>query len=176
MATNSQSEMRGPKHVSRYSSNVINEARLQRCQDILKNSEQSDRELNSMMTGLQIFQEDALRLGPNFSKQRTEFRSWIREAYITFDKEAWWWFTRLDTEAKLLRIGVDYDRVLAPLIAKCTRCRDAAGRPAQNLESNSVVTAESPFCRRTLRSLVSELSHEHRNGSPLLSCGDSPPV
>ncbi|MBZ5726685.1 MAG: hypothetical protein LAP87_17005 [Acidobacteriia bacterium] len=89
---------------------LLNDARLQLCIDILKNSTQNDQMLNSMNTSVNMFlkaQALASTSAAVREKERAQERAKIDEQYHEFDKVAWWWYPRLPTEAKLLRIPFD---------------------------------------------------------------------
>jgi hypothetical protein len=88
---------------------LINDARLQLCKDILQKSMQNNQMLNSMNTSVNLFlkaKSFAVSAATAQREQDAEL-SKIDEQYHEFDKVAWWWYPGLPTEAKLLRIEVN---------------------------------------------------------------------
>jgi|ERR1039458_2920483 hypothetical protein len=97
---------------------LINDARLQLCKDILQKSIQSDQMINSMNTSVNMFlkAQSFARSAAMAEREQEAERSKIDEQYHEFDKMAWWWYPSLPTEAKLLRIEVKSPREVADLL------------------------------------------------------------
>lgn len=87
-------------------SKLINDARLQTCMSILKNSSDSDQRFNAMTTTMQMFIKDSAAAGSASKSDQERLRAELAQQYLEFDRQAWWWISRLPTEAKLLRIDV----------------------------------------------------------------------
>src|SRR5262249_13439930 len=89
----------------------INEARLQNCLSILKNSSETDQRLNMMNTTMNMFIKDGSAAGVVSTHDQQRLRTEMAQQYLEFDKQAWWWASRLPVEAKLLRIDVDFAKL-----------------------------------------------------------------
>ncbi len=74
---------------------------------ILKNSSETDQRFNTMVTTMEMFIKDGAWAGVVSQKDQQLLRAKIAEQYLDFDRQAWWWSSRLPTEAKLLKIDVD---------------------------------------------------------------------
>src|SRR5581483_243702 len=94
---------------------LINDAQLQKCIEILKISTETDEQLNGMDTTLEMFIKHSSSTRKSLSEQQERTRIEMEKQYGEFDLHAWWWCSRLPTEAKLLRIRVD-DKALGSLI------------------------------------------------------------
>lgn len=97
-------------------SKLINDARLQTCMSILRNSSESDQRFNTMTTTMQMFIKDTAAAGLASRNDQDRLRAELAQQYLAFDRQAWWWISRLPTEAKLLRIDVG-SKELSDLIA-----------------------------------------------------------
>jgi hypothetical protein len=86
---------------------LINDARLQECLSILKNTSEADQRLNTLVTTMEIFLKDSASIGEITRQDRQQIRTELARQYQDFDRQVWWWWSRLPTEARLLRIVVD---------------------------------------------------------------------
>ncbi|MEO8595614.1 MAG: hypothetical protein ABI759_20010 [Candidatus Solibacter sp.] len=86
---------------------LLEEARLQQCRNILASGSETDRKLNTLLVTMEMFVKDNASLPAIPEQERAHMRTELSQLYRDFDSQAWWWFSRLSTENKLLRI--DYN-------------------------------------------------------------------
>lgn len=87
---------------------LIREARLKKALEILDDSADTERNLNTLLTTLAIFQKDNAGPAARFStveKTQKELRTVMIERYTQFDRQAWWWSSQIHAEAKILEIA-----------------------------------------------------------------------
>jgi hypothetical protein len=87
---------------------LIREARLKKAMEIIGDNTETERNLNKLLTTLEVFHKDnsgpAARL-TDYKKEQKELRRIMIERYLEFDKQAWWWYSQINVEAKILDIA-----------------------------------------------------------------------
>jgi hypothetical protein len=87
---------------------LIHEARLKRAMEIISDNIENERNLNRLLTTLAIFHKD--NSGPaarfvNLQTEQKELRRIMVERYSEFDRQAWWLYSQIYVEAKILGIA-----------------------------------------------------------------------
>jgi len=87
---------------------LFREARLKRATEIINENVETGRNLNRLLTTLEIFQKDSSGPAARFFKlemEQKELRGIMIDRYLEFDKQAWWWNSQIFLEAKILEIA-----------------------------------------------------------------------
>lgn len=86
---------------------VLQEARLRKAVEIVDNNQRTVSQLGALVTRLQMFHKDNVRLRPSPSKLvslQEKLASDMNDRYLEFDKDGWWWYRNLTEEAAILEI------------------------------------------------------------------------
>lgn len=123
---------------------LIGEARLRKATEIINDNAETERNLNSLLTTLGIFQKDSSGPAARFlrlEKEQKELRGQMIVRYLEFDRQAWWWNSQLDAEAKILEIASREE---------LTRLEQISREYNENLEksTNAVDIAWNAFLRQ----------------------------
>jgi hypothetical protein len=88
---------------------LLQESRINRATDILRQGLIDDERLNSMQTAFEIFQKHAASDPDNYKSAQKEFREYFDKVYLEFDQHAWWWDHDLPVQGRVL--GLPSDRL-----------------------------------------------------------------
>jgi hypothetical protein len=87
---------------------LVQEGRLKKSMEIIADNKETERNLNRLLTTLEIFHKDnsgpAARLS-NYKKEQKELRRIMVDRYLEFDAQAWWWYSNIYVEARILGIA-----------------------------------------------------------------------
>jgi len=91
---------------------LLREARLKKATEIVADNKETERNLNRLLTTLEIFHKDnsgSATRSANYKKEQSELRRIMAERYLEFDKQGWWWYSQIYDEAKILEIVSPHD-------------------------------------------------------------------
>jgi|SRR6267142_1957442 len=86
---------------------LIREARLKKATEIVADNKETERNLNRLLTTLEMFHKDnsgSAARATNYKKEQRELRRIMTERYLEFDRQGWWWYSQIYDEAKILEI------------------------------------------------------------------------
>jgi hypothetical protein len=86
---------------------LIREARLRKATEIIEDNKETERNLNRLLTTLEMFHKDnsgSAARASNYKKEQRELRRIMAERYLEFDRQGWWWYSQIYDEAKILEI------------------------------------------------------------------------
>ena len=128
---------------------LIREARLKKAMEIIGDNAETERNLNRLLTTLEIFNKD--NSGPaarfiDYRKEQKELRQIMIERYSEFDRQAWWWYSQIYVEAKILDIASPQE---------LERLGKISNRYGENLKTSmtAVESLWNAFLRETYRPL-----------------------
>jgi hypothetical protein len=76
--------------------------------EIIDSNTETRRDLNRLEITLEMFQKDSSSPAArhlSYEVEQADLRHVMRDQYLEFDKQAWWWYSRLDGEARFLGIA-----------------------------------------------------------------------
>ena len=86
---------------------LIDKARVKKATEILADNAETERNLNELLTTLSIFKKVVaapLRASSAWI-ERKRLRALMEQRYLQFDRQAWWWISQMDMEARILEIA-----------------------------------------------------------------------
>ena len=86
---------------------VLQEARIKKAAEIVDNNIRTLSQINSLITRLNMFHDDNVRLKPSPEKLgvfQDKLAEDMNSRYLEFEKTGWWWYRNLNDEAVILEI------------------------------------------------------------------------
>lgn len=86
---------------------IYREAGLRKAVEIVDNNTRTLSQLNTIVTRLNIFHDDNVRLRPSpkkLSELQDRLADDINSRYLDFEKNGWWWYRHLNDEAVIMKI------------------------------------------------------------------------
>lgn len=86
---------------------VYREAGLRKAVEIVDNNTRTLSQLNSIVTRINMFHDDNVRLRPSPQKLagfQDKLADDLNRLYLEFEKNGWWWYRHLNDEAVILKI------------------------------------------------------------------------
>jgi len=154
---------------------LLQENRLNMQREIIKNGILTDRQINAILTRLELYHKDNYRLKPGkreLKAVQNRLQDEINRMYLNFDDNAWWWHRGLYQEAAMLNLTtkesldsllsdmgkyqgniVTSTNVLSGLWGKCLSAGyDYDGNCSRSIESDS--TREKLLALRNERNIL----------------------
>jgi len=83
---------------------LLQEQRVNRACDVLKQGLVDDEQLNSIQTAFEIFSKQADSDPKSYKAAQEQLKSDFNKLYFDFDRHAWWWDHDLPVQARLLEL------------------------------------------------------------------------
>jgi hypothetical protein len=83
---------------------LLQEQRVNKACDILKQGLIDDEQLNSIQTAFKIFNKEAVSDPKSYKTAQAELKSSFAKLYFEFDQHGWWWDNDLAVQSKLLEL------------------------------------------------------------------------
>ena len=94
---------------------LLQEQRINRACDVLKQGLIDDEQLNSIQTAFEIFNKEAESDPKGYKTAKAELKSSFSKLYFEFDKHGWWWDHDLPVQSKLLELPPGSDKTIEQL-------------------------------------------------------------
>jgi hypothetical protein len=94
---------------------LLQQQRIDRACDVLKQGLVDDEQLNSIQTAFEIFDKEADSDPDSYKAAQVELKSQFSKLYYGFDQHGWWWDHDLPVQSRLLELPPGSDKKIERL-------------------------------------------------------------
>ena len=91
---------------------LLQEQRVDRACDVLKQGLIDDQQLNSIQTAFEIFNKEAESDPKSYKTAQAELKSSFNKMYFEFNQHGWWWGHDLPVQSRLLELPPGSDQTI----------------------------------------------------------------